>query len=94
MAQQVKDLSLSLMWLWNRFDPWHGNLHMAGMVERKGRKEGRKERKEEEGRKEGREREKEKEGKKERKEEREKERKLKSLMKVVCSVRQTELWNI
>ena len=91
VAQQVKDLALSLMWLWSRFDP-HGRH--GGKERKEGRKEGRKERKEEEGRKEGREREKEKEGKKERKEEREKERKLKSLMKVVCSVRQTELWNI
>ena len=26
VAQQVKDLALSLLWL--RFDPWPGNIHM------------------------------------------------------------------
>ena len=32
MAQWVKDLALSLLWLqsllWHRFDPWPGNFHM------------------------------------------------------------------
>ena len=32
MAQQLKDLALSLHWLrlllWHRFDPWPGTFHM------------------------------------------------------------------
>ena len=33
MAQRVKDLALSLLWLrlmlWRRFSPWPGSFHMA-----------------------------------------------------------------
>ena len=64
MAQQAKDLVLSLLWLWLplwcRFDSWTENFHMPWVWPKK--KERKKERRKER-RKEGR-----KEGKKERKE--------------------------
>ena len=40
MAQQVKDLVLSLQWLrslvWRRFDPWTGNFHMLLVLQKWG----------------------------------------------------------
>ena len=39
MAQQVKDLVLSLQWLgfllWHRFDPWPGNFHVPQVQPKK-----------------------------------------------------------
>ena len=39
MAQQVKDLVLSLQWLWlllwHRFSPWPGNFHMQQASQKK-----------------------------------------------------------
>ena len=42
VAQQVKDLALSLPWfrllLWHRFDPWPGNFHMLWLQPKKKKK--------------------------------------------------------
>ena len=42
MAQRVKDLVLSLLWLWlllwRRFDPWPGNFHMPQAWQKKKKK--------------------------------------------------------
>ena len=39
MAQQVKDLVLSLQWLeslpWKRFDPWLGDFHIPWAAKKK-----------------------------------------------------------
>ena len=39
VAQQVKDLGLSLLWLrsllWHGFDPWLSNFHMNGAQHKK-----------------------------------------------------------
>ena len=49
MAQQVKDLTLSLQQLgsllWNEFDPWPRNFHMLQERPKKKKKERKKERK-------------------------------------------------
>ena len=50
MAQQVKDMVLSLLWfrsvLWCGFSPWPGNFHMLWVWQKKKKKKKRKERKE------------------------------------------------
>ena len=37
MAQQVKDLALSLLWL--KFDPWPGKFHMLWVQQKKKKKD-------------------------------------------------------
>ena len=46
MAQWVKDLALSLLWLgsllWYHFGPWPGNFHVRGVQAKKKKKKERK----------------------------------------------------
>ena len=52
MAQWVRDLALSLLWLglllWHGFDPWPGNFHMLCMWQKKKKKKKEEEEEEEE----------------------------------------------